>query len=193
LTKKKSWREKLEIKKEPKIVDDPKGRGRMLVPTPLLVDALTRKIPRGKLLTVKDLREKLARDFGADLTCPLATGWFIRIVAEAAEEDLREGRKKPEEVTPYWRVIKSNGSLNDKFPGGAEAQARHLREEGHEILPGRKGKLVVKDFEGKLANYEQSHNRGRLVVEKFGDRSFKYVFTFKELRCFYKGSMHPFF
>ncbi len=30
------------------------------------------------------------------------------------------------------------------------AQARHLREEGHEILSGRKGKLVVKDFEEKL-------------------------------------------
>ncbi len=103
-------------KKEPKIVDDPEGRGRMLVPTPLLVDALIRKIPRGNLLTVRDLRKKLARDFGADLTCPLATGWFIRIVAEAAEEDLKEGRKKPKDITPYWRV-KSNGSLNDKFRG----------------------------------------------------------------------------
>jgi len=50
----------LEVKKEPKIVDDPKGRGRMSVPTPLLVDALIRKIPKGKLV-VKDFEEKLAK------------------------------------------------------------------------------------------------------------------------------------
>jgi len=74
----------------------------------------------------------------------MTTGIFIRIVAEAAEEDLRDGR---EQITPYWRVIKPDGSLNEKFPGGVEAQASHLREEGHTIEPG-KGKKPpeVKDF-----------------------------------------------
>jgi len=139
----KTWREKLEEEhpSHGKIV-------RMLIPAPLDVDTLIRKIPKGKLATDKQIRERLARNFHADLTCPMTTGIFIRIVAEAEEEDLRNGRG---EVTSYWRVTKPDGSLNEKFPGGTEAQAAHLREEGHTIEPG-KGKKPprVKDFEKSL-------------------------------------------
>jgi hypothetical protein len=144
----KTWREKLETKQEPKLVDDPRGRGKMLVPTPLDVDALIRRAEKGKLITDKQIRERLARNFNADLTCPMTTGIFIRIVAEAAEEDLRNEK---EEVTPYWRVIKPDGGLNEKLPGGVEAQAARLRGEGHFIEPG-KGKKPpkVKDFEKSL-------------------------------------------
>ena len=120
----------------------------MLVPTPLDVDALMRKAEKGKLITDRQIRERLARNFHADLTCPMATGILIRIAAEAAEEDLINGR---EEITPYWRVIKPDGSLHEKFPGGVEAQAARLREGGHTIEPG-KGKRPprVKDFEKSL-------------------------------------------
>ena len=140
----KTAREKLEIEREPEVVDDPRGRGRMLIPKPLDVDSLMRSIERGKLATVEQIRDQLAKDFHADFTCPLTTGIFIRIAAEAAEEDLGRGEKK---ITPYWRVIKADGSLNEKLPGGTEAQAARLREEGHSIEPG-KGKRApkVKDF-----------------------------------------------
>jgi len=120
----------------------------MLIPRPLDVDALMRKIQRGKLATTTQIRERLARDFDADYTCPLTAGIFLRIAAEAAEEDLREGRK---EITPYWRVVKEGGSLNEKFPGGVEAQAVRLREEGHIIQPGEGKKPPrVKGFERSL-------------------------------------------
>ncbi|MDI6603312.1 MAG: MGMT family protein [Patescibacteria group bacterium] len=39
------------------------------------------------------------------------------------------------EVTPYWRVIKSDGSLNEKFSGGVKSQANYLKKEGFTILP----------------------------------------------------------
>ena len=141
----KSWREKLEKDQERKIVDDPKGRGRLLIPKPLDVDALMRQVKNGKLVTVDQIRGRLAKDYGADLTCPLVTGIFLRIAAEAAEEDLSRGET---EITPYWRVVKADGSLNEKFPGSTNAQAERLREEGHTIEPG-KGKKPpkVKDFE----------------------------------------------
>ena len=126
----KSPREKLEREGLPKVVDDPRGRGKMLIPKPLDVDALVRQIQRGKLATVDQIRERLARDFGADLTCPLTTGIFLRIAAEAAEEDAARGER---DITPYWRVIKGDGSLNEKLPGGVEAQARRLTDEGHTI------------------------------------------------------------
>jgi len=144
----KTWREKLEPEGVPKLVDDPRGRGKMLVPAPLDVDALIRRVEKGKLITDKQIRERLASNFNADLTCPMTTGIFIRIVAEAAEEGLREGTK---EITPYWRVIKPDGSLNEKFPGGVEEQAARLREEGHIIELGKSKKgLRVNDFQKSL-------------------------------------------
>jgi len=152
---KKTWREKLEKTEGlPKIVDIPSkmekrfGAGKMLVPQPLDVDALIRKVNKGKLVTQSQLREKLARDFKVQVTCPITTGIFVLIAAEVAEEDLREGKK---EITPYWRVIGMDGSLNPKLPGGVEAQAEHLKEEGYTILPG-KGKKPpqVKEFERHL-------------------------------------------
>ncbi len=110
------------------------GRGFMLVPSPREVDALIRTVPSGGLTTTTEIRSKLAAEHSADTTCPLTTGIFVRIAAEAAEEDAREGRRP---VTPYWRVVKDDGSLNPKFPGGFESQAAKLCEEGHRILPGR--------------------------------------------------------
>ncbi len=145
--KRKTWCEKLRKDIKPHIEDDPRGRGKMLVPSPLLVDSMIRQIPKGRLSTVKILRDKLAKDFGADLTCPLATGWFLRIAAECAEEMLRKGEKTLDEVTPYWRVLKADGSLNEKFPGGVELQAKRLRNEGF--------KIVKKGRKYKVENYEK--------------------------------------
>ena len=144
----KSAREKLEREGLPKVVDDPRGRGRMLVPRPLDVDALVRQIQRGKLATVDQIRERLAIDAQADLTCPLTTGIFLRIAAEAAEEDLERGET---DITPYWRVVKGDGSLNEKLPGGVEAQADRLRNEGHsiELSKGEKPPRVA-DFADSL-------------------------------------------
>jgi alkylated DNA nucleotide flippase Atl1 len=147
-----SWREKLEKPQQPKLVQVPPkmsrfGKGTMLIPTPMLVDELVKRIPKGKLVTVGELRRKLAADFGADVTCPLTTGIFVRIAAEAAEEDRAKGRRR---ITPYWRVVKDDGSLNPKFPGGEKLQTKCLRSEGLSII--RKGQhTLVKDFEQRLA------------------------------------------
>jgi hypothetical protein len=146
----KSWREKFENppKGLPKIVEGPPkwektfGGRKVLIATPILVDELIRKVKKGKLITVNQIRERLAKDFKADSTCPLTTGIFVRIVAEVAEEDRRAGKKQ---VTPYWRVIRDDGSLNEKFPGGAKVQAARLRKEGYSIQSKGK-KLIVKDF-----------------------------------------------
>jgi hypothetical protein len=80
-----SWREKLEKPQQPKVVSIPPGmshlgKGTMLIPTPRLVDEVIRQVPKRKLVTVGEIRRKLAADFSAELTCPLTTG--IRISAE---------------------------------------------------------------------------------------------------------------
>lgn len=150
----KSWKEKLHNQDHSKIVEIPQrmtkrlGTGTMLIPKPLDVDALIRKTKKGKLLTASEIRSRLARDNGVDTTCPLTTGIFVRIVAEAAEEESRDGKKQ---VTPYWRVIRDDGSLNEKFPGGVKAQARRLKEEGHSVSPGKGNRPPkLRDFEKAL-------------------------------------------
>jgi alkylated DNA nucleotide flippase Atl1 len=67
--------------------------------------------------------------------------------ANAAEEAAREG--KPFR-NPYWRTLKAEGYLNEKYPGEELAQKKLLEPEGFTVL--QKGKkFVVKDFEKYLA------------------------------------------
>jgi len=151
-----SWRAKLEREQPPRIVPVPPkwqsqyGRGKMLIARPLDVDALIRKVRKGRLTTPAAIRERLARDYKVDAACPLCTGIFIRIAAEAAEEDRQAGRKR---ITPYWRVVQSDGTLYTKFPGGAAAQAARLRTEGFKITPGRGAKRHVADFATYLQRF----------------------------------------
>jgi len=154
----KSWREKLEKEMQPKLVEIPQkwanriGHGRMLVPSPLLVDSVIRKIPKGKLATVNTIRDYLAGKYIADITCPLTTGIFLNIAANAAEEDKAGGKVK---ITPWWRVLKEGGLLNPKFPGGLKHQSSLLKKEGFEIVHGKQvNRFFVRDFEKKLATFE---------------------------------------
>ena len=148
------WREKLEKEDHSKIVVVPDrmakrvGHGTMYIPRPLDVDSVMREVKKGKLIRPVEIRERLVRDNRVNVTCPLTTGIFIRIVAEAAEEDLSNGRKR---VTPYWRVVRDDGSLFDRFPGGVQAQAKRLKTEGHSIeqAVGKKAPKV-RDFERRL-------------------------------------------
>lgn len=153
-----TWRAKLEKKQEARVVevsDERKqkqmGGRKILIPTPILVDEVIRSVPKGKLITIGQIRRRLAQNLKADHSCPLTTGIFVRISAETAIEDLQLGRKTPEEITPCWRVIKDDGKLLEKFPGGPEEQARRLEKEGFSIEPSKTKKPPkVKDFEKYL-------------------------------------------
>jgi len=151
----KSWQDKLNDSKDlPKVEKiTPKmsqrwGAGTVVIPAPIEVDAIMKQVPQGKLITINKIREILARKHKATIGCPITTGIFSWIAAHAAEEALTEGKK---DITPYWRTLKSTGELNEKYPGGIELQASHLKKEGHTIEPG-KGKKPpkVKDFERYL-------------------------------------------
>jgi len=149
----KSWREKLADDKDlPRVVEITDkmsqrwGTGTVVIPAPREVDEIMRSVPKGKLTTINQIRSMLAKKHGATIGCPITTGIFTNIAARAAEEAKAEGEKN---ITPYWRTLKVGGVLNEKYPGGIEAQAKRLREEGHIIEA--KGKTVrVKDFEKAL-------------------------------------------
>lgn len=126
------------------------GGSIMLLAPPIEYDTLIKKIEKGKLATTEQLRTILAKKHNADFTCPLTAGIFISIVAHASEQ-------RQENLTPYWRVLKKDGELNEKFPGGIEAQGRKLEEEGFSIIEkGRtKIKYFVKGYENFLADLEK--------------------------------------
>lgn len=152
--KKKSWTEKLHDAKDfpriEKITEKMSKRwgatGTVVIPSPLEVDELMRKIPKGKLTTINQIREYLAKKHGATICCPLTSGIFARIAAEAAEEKKQQGKK---DTTPYWRTLKEGGIINPKYPGGNEIQKQLLEQEGHTIF--QKGKkYIVKDYQKVL-------------------------------------------
>ena len=152
---KKTWREKLDNDNGlPRVVEiDGRmssrwGEGTVVIPAPREVDGLMRCVPEGKLTTVNHLREILAARHGATIACPITTGIFARIAAEVAAEDEVAGR---EDITPYWRTLKTGGEVNPKYPGGCEGQKERLEAEGHVVV--QKGKrVVVERYENYLAD-----------------------------------------
>lgn len=148
-----NWREKLaDDKGLPKVeritekMSQKWGTGTVVIPAPREVDEIMRKVPRGKIITINEIRKVLAQKHGATIGCPITTGIFAWIAANAAAEASREGRTK---ITPYWRTLKSGGEINEKYPGGAEAQKERLEKEGHKVI--RRGKkYIVFDFANRL-------------------------------------------
>lgn len=122
------------------------GEGNMLIAAPIEYDEVMKMIPYGKLITPSEIRAFLAKKHNADFTCQLTAGIFINIVANASKE--REISSQGN-LTPFWRTLKKDGELNERYPGGIEEQRMYLETEGHEII--KKGKrYFVKDYEKSL-------------------------------------------
>ena len=150
-TKKPAWNQKLNdskgLPKVEKITDAMSkrwGTGTLVIPAPIEVDEIMRKVPAGKLTTINDIRAALAKKHDATIGCPMTTGIFAWVAAHAAEERKQQGYK---DITPYWRTLKTGGFLNEKYPGGTVAQKKLLEQEGHVVT--QKGKKYV------VANYEK--------------------------------------
>lgn len=120
------------------------GGNKMLLAPPLYYDEVMKKVPKGKLLTTSQIRNYLACKNGADFTDPMTAGIFINIVAWASYQ-------RNENITPYFRTLKSDGKLNSKYPNGVLFQKKLLEKEGHKVV--LKGKdYYVADFEKSLIN-----------------------------------------
>ena len=118
------------------------GGTKMLIAAPSQYNDIMAAVPEGKLTTVDRIRAHLAARADADVTCPLTAGIFTNICAHASEE-------RDHDKIPWWRTLKMNGELNEKYPGGFDGQKQLLEAEGHTVI--QKGKRhFVKDFEKKL-------------------------------------------
>jgi len=154
MPKRKSWSEKLKDNKGlPKVekitgkMSRRWGTGTVVIPAPIEVNEIMRRIPEGKLVTINEIRAALAKKHKATIGCPITTGIFAWVAANAAEERRQEGER---EITPYWRTLKTGGVINEKYPSGVEGQKKLLEKEGHKVVQKGKKYFVV-DYEKSLA------------------------------------------
>ena len=162
--KRKSWQDKLADKKGfPKILKlesrfpcfnavhkmGAKEGDEVVLANPSEVVELMRKVPKGKVATIVEICKQIAKNHAVKACCSLTTGIFIMTAANAVEEAAREGKDLK---IPYWRTLKTDGILNEKYPGGAEAHKKLLKKEGLTILEKGK-KLIVKDYEKNLVQF----------------------------------------
>lgn len=131
----KSWAEKLndprphQVKPAPVDIAGMRKGETMLVPTPAQVDAVIRAIPEGTAIDVPALRRRLAQQHGAQVTCPVTTGFHLRTVAEAAWEAHCQGTPM-DAITPFWRVLDARAPTTAKLSFGATVIRDRRRSEG---------------------------------------------------------------
>jgi hypothetical protein len=122
---KKTWAEKLASDKAPQLkrididfADIPAGSN-MFIATPQMIDSYVRQIPKGQKTSPQTMRKDLALDNKADHTCPVTTGIFLRIVAEANYERYQQ-TKSLKNIAPFWRIIEPNSALAKKLSFGQD-------------------------------------------------------------------------
>jgi hypothetical protein len=161
---KKTWVQKLEDKKSlPKVLKLEErfpcyntvhkmgawaGDPIVLVNASEIIPIMT-EVPKGKLITIWEICKKIAKKHKVKGCCSLTTGIFIMIIANAVEEAIVKGEKSALTKIPYWRTLKADGFLNEKYPGGQEGQKRLLEKEGFKVIA-RGKKYQVADFEKYL-------------------------------------------
>jgi hypothetical protein len=127
----KTWIEKRDIDKQPvvkkldKDFADMHAGENMLIATPNIVDHYIRQIPTGQQHSLKTMRRDLAAEYDADVTCPVTSGIFLRIVAEAAWEEYQQG-KPLKHIAPFWRVIDEYSPAAKKLSFGKDRKSTRL-------------------------------------------------------------------
>lgn len=86
----------------------------LFVGTPQILQTYIRKIPVGQTRTIQRLRRDIARANRCEAMCPVSTSIFLRILAEAAWDELHAG-KAVHEIVPFWRVIEPGSPIAKKL------------------------------------------------------------------------------
>ena len=133
--KRKTWQEKMHNGHPAKteivdkqFADIPAGAS-MYIATPEIVDAYIRNIPEGAHTTLQQMRKDLAAANNAEYCCPITSGIFLRIVAEAAHEEYLAG-KRLKSITPFWRIIDSKSPAAKKLSFGVGFVEEQRKREG---------------------------------------------------------------
>ncbi|GAB5526224.1 MAG: hypothetical protein Roseis2KO_40960 [Roseivirga sp.] len=131
----KSWEEKFNSDKpwlvkqiDKDFADIPAG-AQMLIATPAIIADYLKQIPEGYSTDVKKIRTDLANEYGAEYTCPVTTGIFLRTVAEFGHEQVLAG-KALSEIPPFWRAIDQKSNTMKKLSFDKSFITRQRQAEG---------------------------------------------------------------
>ncbi len=91
---------------------------RMLIPDEATVAAAIAAVPVGTAASLAAIRVGLAREFGAEATCPVTTWKMVQAIAEHGDDHV-----------PYWRVVDPDKPNARRLLGGAELIAKRREEE----------------------------------------------------------------
>jgi alkylated DNA nucleotide flippase Atl1 len=133
----KNWKEQYEKGNDKGSVRKETNKGMMYISTPKEISQIIKTIPKGSVMTTKEIAHILSEKHNAEFTCGLTTGIFVAILANYVEQE------KIDDI-PYWRVVKDKGVLYDSYLRQPSCQDIHLKKEGHVITKkGKKGILTV--------------------------------------------------
>ena len=79
---------------------------KMIISSPEKISEFIFAIPKGSFLSIKELRRELAVKAGADNTCPVTTGIFLRMAIEQNKDNVN---------FPYWRVVDEKHPVGKKL------------------------------------------------------------------------------
>jgi alkylated DNA nucleotide flippase Atl1 len=154
--KRKSWTQKwAEAKAKgdlPKVFDCDRSGKKFVVPSPAEIEEISREVPKGQVITMAQVAERLAAKHGVEVCCPMTTGIFAWLMAWASCEaqgisadcidpPAKSGISRIASGVPWWRLVKTGGELNPKYPGAPDLQRALLESEGRTVLA--KGKKLV--------------------------------------------------
>jgi len=118
----------------------------VILVNPSEIMEMMKGIPEGKLITIVEICKRIAKKHKVKGCCTLTTGIFIMTIANAVKEAAKEGKDLN---IPYWRTLKSEGFLNEKYPGGIEAHKELLQKEDFRVM--EKGKrYFVENYQNYL-------------------------------------------
>lgn len=123
---------KPEVKKADKDFADIPAGSKMLIATPAIIAEYIGDIPKGHQATLQQMRKDLAVEYGADYTCPVTAGIFLRIVAEHAYEAYKSG-KPIDKIVPFWRIVSTHSPMAKKLSFGTEFLYTQRQKEGLSI------------------------------------------------------------
>ena len=101
---------------------------------PSEVIPLMAAVPEGKVITLREICLALAEKYAVKGCCTLTAGIFTMTIANAVEEVKSKGDTSALSRIPWWRTLKNDGFLNDKYPGGQETQRERLESEGIKVI-----------------------------------------------------------
>jgi len=131
----KTWREKYKEADAKGGIRKLTNKGMMYISSPSEISEIIKLIPKGKIMSTKQIAQKLSEKHNVDYTCGLTTGIFVAIIANYVEQDGIDN-------IPYWRVVKNGNILYETYLREPSQQENYLKKEGHRIS--KKGTLGTK-------------------------------------------------